>query len=194
MPRGDAQDIQRAASRERRSDTELIRACLDHDRQAWDELVRRYERLVYSVPRRLGLPQDLIDDTFQETFVVLLRQLPSLERQQALPQWLITTARRVGLRLAERSRRTISLDVDVANESVVLAAEREELRERVSRAIARLEPGCRDLLLALTRSDHASYAQIAAQLGMPLGSIGPKRARCLGRLMRLLKREGATEA
>src|SRR5262245_58224195 len=110
MTRGGAKDVHSSSSG--KDDAELIRACITGDQRAWEMLVKRHERLVYSVPRRLGLSNDLIDDVFQETFVVLLRQLPSLQHHQALPQWLITTARRIAIRLVQRLRRATKVDVD----------------------------------------------------------------------------------
>lgn len=175
------------------ADSELIRRCRQGDQQAWTRLIQRYERLVYSVPRRLGMSPEIVDETFQEVWTVLLRRLSSLQHEQALPQWLITTARRIALRAAQRARahgaiveRSPSFERVAAPDTERDFVERAEQGFQVADALERLEPGCRDLLIALTRSDETSYAQIARQLGMPIGSIGPKRARCLERLLVLL--------
>ncbi len=176
------------------TDSELIRRCRQGDQHAWTRLIQRYERLVYSVPRRLGMSPEIVDETFQEVWGVLLRRIGSLQHEQALPQWLITTARRIALRLAQRTRsRSSTLDrltdrgdagcVAMPDEEFV---ERAERGHQVAAAMDRIDPACRELLVALMRSDETSYAQIARQLGMPIGSIGPKRARCLERLLQLL--------
>lgn len=175
------------------ADSELIRRCRQGDQQAWTRLIQRYERLVYSVPRRLGMSPEIVDETFQEVWAVLLRRLSSLQHEQALPQWLITTARRIALRAAQRARargaiveRSPAFERIAAPDAEREFVERAEQGLQVADALDRLDPGCRDLLVALTRSDETSYAQIARQLGMPIGSIGPKRARCLERLLVLL--------
>jgi RNA polymerase sigma factor (sigma-70 family) len=145
------------------------------------------------------MSQEIVDETFQEVWTVLLRRLGSLQHEQALPQWLITTARRIALRAAQRARR---LDARRSEELPDQAhygngdlrggdrgdhfVERVERSHQVADALDRLDPGCRELLVALTRSDETSYAQISRQLGMPIGSIGPKRARCLERLLQFL--------
>lgn len=179
------------------TDAELIRRCRAGDQHAWTRLIQRYERLVYSVPRRLGMSQEIVDETFQEVWTVLLRRLGSLQHEQALPQWLITTARRIALRAAQRARRLDARRSDELPEQAERGAgpsidgeqtfvERAERARQVADAMDRLDPACRELLMALTRSDETSYAQISRQLGMPIGSIGPKRARCLERLLQYL--------
>jgi RNA polymerase sigma factor (sigma-70 family) len=175
------------------TDSELISRCRSGDQRAWSMLIERYERLVYSVPRRLGVSAEIADETFQEVWAVLLRRLGTLQHEQALPQWLITTARRIALRAAHRARsRTMhsleAIEVAGAHDESSEAAfvERVERAQQVADALDRLDAPCRDLLVALTRGELSSYAEIARQTGMPIGSIGPKRARCLARLVRLL--------
>ena len=85
-------------------DPALIQACLDGSEAAWSALVMRYERLVYSVPSRLGLDEQSCEDVFQETFCILVRQLPSLRNRRGLPKWLITTAQRVARDIRSRQR------------------------------------------------------------------------------------------
>src|SRR5262245_35054147 len=135
---GGAKDVRNSSS-SAKGDAELIRACIAGDQRAWEALVKRHERLVYSVPRRLGLSNDLIDDVFQETFVVLLRQLPSLQHHQALPQWLITTARRIAIRLAQRQRRSTTLSVDERSMSATEMLEQHERLEGVLEALEQLD-------------------------------------------------------
>ena len=77
-----------------RSDAELIDACLGGDQQAWHELVTRFSRLVYSIPRRKGFSADDSDDVFQNVFTIVYRQLPNLRQYQSLPAWLITITQR----------------------------------------------------------------------------------------------------
>lgn len=179
-------------------ESELVQACVAGDQRAWRELVERYGPLVHAVSRRLGLPDDLVEDAFQETFTILLRQLPRLERPEGLVNWLATTARRVGMRLAERRRRharhagnAVSVGPASIDDPTL---ERLELVQRVMLALNSLGERCRDLLLALTRPAAPSYGAIAEELRMPIGSIGPTRARCLARLMELVGIDGAPSA
>lgn len=174
-------------------DRDLIRACLAKDQRAWTTLVKKYERLVYAIPRRLGMPNEVVEDTFQEVFAILVRSLPSLQHEAALPQWLATTTRRVAMRLVQRHRKQQLLRPGAEEEDPREASERWEAIAKVSEAIQLLEPSCRDLLMALTRDSETSYAEIAAQLSIPIGSIGPRRARCLTKLLRHLRAAGAGE-
>lgn len=176
------------------TDAELVEACLQGDQLAWAELVRRYERLVYSIPRRQGLDGSAADDVFQETFAALVRQLEGLRNRSGLAKWLITTARRIAMRTkADRTQRAGS-----APESVVQVADQSvaawEHRARVNAALRELGGRCEELLLALHRgADTPAYDVIARQLGIPRGSIGPTRARCLEKLLELLGGDGADD-
>jgi DNA-directed RNA polymerase specialized sigma24 family protein len=93
-----------------RSDSELIEACLRRDAQAWQELVARYSRLVYSIPRRKGLTPEDADDVFQNVFTIIYLQLPKLREHQALPAWIITITQRQCYRLRSRVQQEVELD------------------------------------------------------------------------------------
>jgi RNA polymerase sigma factor (sigma-70 family) len=180
------------------SDAQLIARCLQHDEDAWAELVTRYERLVYTVPIRYGLPSELAGEVFQQVFVTLLEKLPQIEQPDRIAAWLVTTARREAWRVARRNQ-SLSLDVlsaDHGDGGVALAAddplpdeqfERLERHAQVRAQLRLLDERCQQLL-TLLYFDHAqpSYADIAAQLGLREGSIGPTRARCLKKLQVLL--------
>ena len=96
-------------SRMAQSDEELLRACRRGDEAAWEALVRRYQRLVYAVPRRAGLDEDAAADVFQDVFATLLENAESIEQPSRLHAWLVTTARRKTWLAIKRSRRTQSL-------------------------------------------------------------------------------------
>lgn len=172
----------------------LLGRCRHSDGAAWRSLVTRFEPLVYSVPRRFGLDGDDAADVFGATFSSLLRSLDRIESAQALPRWLAVTAARESLRRirAKGGDRFVSLDEAVAWEEATaerdaIAAER---AESLHAAVEELPDRCRLLLRALYFEDEAEYAAISARLGMPLGAIGPTRARCLEKLRVLLLREG----
>ena len=99
-------------------DPALVAACLAGDGRAWEAVVDRYGRLVYSIPRRAGLSEADADDVFQAVFVALLRALPGLRDQARLSSWLITTARRESWRVSARVRAGgVELDEAIAEDS-----------------------------------------------------------------------------
>lgn len=177
-----------------RSDPALVQACLAGDERAWEELIDRYGRLVYSIPRRSGLDDADAEDVFQTVFAALLRALPGLRDQTRLSSWLITSARRESWRVSSRVRAGAdALDEAIADraESPLEDIARLEREQAVRTALARLDEKCRGLLTALFLDpDPAGYDAIAARLGMAVGSIGPTRARCFRKLEPLLREAG----
>ncbi|MCB9841108.1 MAG: sigma-70 family RNA polymerase sigma factor [Phycisphaeraceae bacterium] len=175
------------------SDADLVERCLDRRPGAWEELVRRYSALVYSIPRRLGLSQDEAEDVAQSVFASLLTAMESMRDRQTLAKWLITVANRQAWR-SIRSRRnsptpggdTIDAAEQPDDETPDIAAW--ERRQTVREALVRLGGRCQELLTALF-SDQASpdYQEIGRRLGMPIGSIGPTRNRCLQKIMEVLR-------
>jgi RNA polymerase sigma factor (sigma-70 family) len=165
------------------------------DADAWSTLVGKLQGLVYSVPRRYRLDEDDAGDVFMTTFQALHRNLDRIESGRALPRWLATTAARESLRLARIKSRTTS---DVLLEEIVAEedanAEAEAVRAddalRVRRALGQMAARCRDLLSALYTEEDVAYTEISDRLGIPVGAIGPTRARCLEKLRRMLESEG----
>src|SRR5689334_13221029 len=82
-----------AASSLDRSDAELVRQCRDGDQKAWDELVARYQRLIYAIPRRAGLTDEQAADVFQEVFLTLFEKLDEIEQPDRIRSWIVTTAK-----------------------------------------------------------------------------------------------------
>ena len=181
------------AARVFHSDPSLVGACLAGDERAWEELVERYGRLVYAIPRRMGFSAADADDVFQAVFTLLLRHLPRLRDQTRLSSWLITTTRRECWRFGRKAPRHDGLDEAIADDADPPQAEieRGEREQAVRQAMRRLDGRCRDLLVALFLAPAPpAYEALGAQLGMPVGSIGPTRARCLRKLEGLLLEEG----
>ncbi|MEZ4837474.1 MAG: sigma-70 family RNA polymerase sigma factor, partial [Caldilineaceae bacterium] len=85
--------------------TKLVDACLHGDAEAWHELIRRYAKLVHSVPVRYGLAPMEVDDIGQEVFFILTQNLHQIEDPERLPSWLLTTARRATWRMIQKRRR-----------------------------------------------------------------------------------------
>lgn len=180
-----------------RSDRDLILACRKGRTGAWRDLLKKYERLVYSIPLRYGLSREDAADIAQLTFTILIQNLDDLPLDSRLGAWLSTVARRHTWRLLEANRRESARDylesADLAENAVLLgrsdseSIEHWELTEYLQRGLARLGKPCRELLIALYfQPEQPSYADISGQMGIPLGSIGPTRARCLKRLRQRL--------
>lgn len=180
------------------SDAELLAACRQGEAEAWDALVARYERLVYTVPYRYGLSQAEADDVFQSVWFSLLTHLPTLRQPERIAAWLVTTARREcwDRRRGAEHERTYTVDPaelpdpdpwfqTATPEEVV---ERYDNHQNLRNVLRRLEERCRRLLHYLYNDPaQPSYGEIAVRLNMPVGSVGPTRARCLQKLRELLE-------
>jgi RNA polymerase sigma factor (sigma-70 family) len=188
------------------TDADLVRACTRGDKHAWETLVRRYERLVFSVARRSGLDEDAAADVFQRVFVSLVEHLDTLQQPDRLSAWLVTSAKRETWRTSRRAaaQRAVQApeeqaahvpDTDATAEDEVVRLEEQDL---VRRAVECLDGRCRDLLQLMFYSEQPlSYAEIAARLGIAEGSIGPIRGRCLERLrhqIEVLRQQPITSA
>lgn len=171
-----------------RSDPALVQNCLDGDQTAWKELVDRYGRLIYSIPRRYGLSESDSEDVFQDVFSVVHRQLKSLRDQTRLSAWLITITHRQTLRLLRRSPKDESIEdkESLADEPALEDVHRWEKRQLLHEAISQMDPRCQELLAALMQESGPNYEDLARRLGMALGSIGPTRARCFKKLEAIL--------
>jgi RNA polymerase sigma factor (sigma-70 family) len=169
--------------------SDLVVRAKDGDGSAWNDLVRRYAPLVWAICRRFGLGEADCADVTQGVWLGLVEALPQLREPAALPGWLATTTRRECLRIAKLARNRQSrerTDVgDVADGDLPGVDHRllvEELNAVLRTAFAQLEPHCQQLLVLLMQTPQVPYAEISARLGMPQGSIGPTRSRCLAKL------------
>jgi RNA polymerase sigma factor (sigma-70 family) len=183
-------------------DEQLLAACRRGDEGAWEALVLRYQRLIYAIPRRAGLDEDAAAEIFQEVFTTLLESIETIEQPSRLQAWLVTTAKRKTWRMIGRSKalRPFSSDEGEADEMYDLADEgllpdealaRLEEQHLVRAALADLGGRCQTLLQMLFYApEPPPYSEIAAALGTSEGSIGPTRARCLKKLLDVLKKKG----
>lgn len=180
-----------------RSDRDLILACRKGRAGAWRDLLGKYERLVYSIPLRHGLSRHDAADISQLTFTILIQNLDTLPEDSRLGAWLSTVARRHTWRLMEHNRRESASEhlegVDLKSSAVLFGRsdsetiEHWELSEYLDHGLSQLGEPCQGLLRALYfQPKRPSYAEISEQFGLPLGSIGPTRARCLKRLRKKL--------
>jgi RNA polymerase sigma factor (sigma-70 family) len=163
----------------------LVDRCSRGDQAAWRSLVDRYAGVVYAVARRHRLPPDLCDDVAQATFTALARGIGSLQASEALTAWLTTTAKRECWRIARRREDRFTPEPHAVSSDTAL--ESLERHQRLREALDAIGDRCRDLLRALFfETDRPDYALIADRLAIPVGSIGPTRARCLAKLAGIL--------
>jgi RNA polymerase sigma factor (sigma-70 family) len=180
------------------TDEELVQASRRGDETAWEAIVYKYQKLLYSIPLRAGLSRDLAADVLQDVFTTLFEKLETLEKPEFLRAWLVTTAQHKTIHLIQRETRGRPKSIDqiennvyfevldpkpLADESL-LQLEREK---QIETALGAIDARCRRLLsLLYLEQNPAPYAEIAQMLDIPLGSIGPTRARCLEKLIKLL--------
>jgi RNA polymerase sigma factor (sigma-70 family) len=155
---------------------------------AWQEIVKRYCPLVFSVCHNLGITGADADDVCGDVWLRLVANLIRIREPEALPGWLATTARRECLRLLRDKHRQVPFDGELG-EATEPAADTsllvEERREAIRSAVAKLSERDQDLLTMLFADPPASYSEISASLGIPIGAIGPTRQRCLVRARRI---------
>ena len=172
---------------------QLVRRAAAGESWAWERLVDQYSRLVWAITRDFKLAESDAADVAQVTWLRLLENIHKIENPDRVGSWLAATARNECLRcLANRKRVVLAEDEDVlqsgaapepeVDEGLLLAERSEMVRE----AMGRLPWRWRRMLELLMADPPASYAEISDQLGLPVGSIGPTRSRCLARLRALL--------
>lgn len=168
-------------------DPDLIQACLDGQEEAWTALVERYSRLIYTIPLRFGMHKQVADEIFQETCLIMLEKLDTLQDRERLSSWIITVARRACIQRWRRNDRVQLVEIhethSVSHTDLDVGMVQIEQQHIIERAMARLNPRCQELLTALF-FDHPpkTYEEITEQMNIALGSIGPTRSRCLKKL------------
>lgn len=173
---------------------ELVRRAAAGDRSAWAALVDQYSRLIWAMTRDFRLAESDAADVVQSTWLRLLEHITRIEHPDRVASWLATTARHECLRHLAASKRVLLVDDDdgfetgAANQPDVddrlLADER---AQAVREAVSKLPSRSQRLLELLMADPPVSYLEISDQLGLPIGSIGPTRGRCLARLRVLLQ-------
>lgn len=176
-------------------ETELVQACLAGRAEAWRRLLDRYDAVIHAIPRRFGLDAEDAAEVYQAVCLALFRGLPRLRAAAGLTRWVLVTTRRQSRDLARKRRREApASDEDllarVPDRGPSAAALYEELSDRVAlrAAVEKLPPRCRELITALYLDpEPLAYKDIARKFGIPEGTIGPTRMRCLARLKRLVE-------
>jgi RNA polymerase sigma factor (sigma-70 family) len=167
----------------------LVTRAAGSDQGAWDEILERYAPLVWSICTGFRLSNHDVEDVAQNVWLLLVGQLGTLREPAALPGWLATTTRRECLRVVTAGRKSERLGTeldeaaqfvaDTVVDEVILVAER---NAALRAAFAELPLRCQQLLSMLLRDPPRPYGTISTTLDIPIGSIGPQRARCLGRM------------
>ena len=176
-----------------RDDSELIKACLGGSEFAWKELVDRYARLVYSIALRYNLSSADADDVFQDVFTIVYRRLSTLRDQKLMAAWLIQITHHECQHLRRKNPNHAELPETLVDGKTPPQEEIEIMERRflVRLAINKLEAPYRDLLTALfLETPTPSYEELAHRLKIPIGSIGPTRARSFKKLQMLLGEMG----
>jgi len=178
------------------TDSELVSLCLKGDSRAWEALITRYRRLIYSIPVRFGFTTSDASDVFQSVCLKLIEHLHELKDDTKVSAWLITTTTRQCIHVKGQRIREPGTDEDLEeppdpSENLEEIRVQIEEQQQVRDAVEQLPDRCRqliDLLYFDTRSP--SYEEVSQILGIPVPSIGPTRARCLDKLKTILRRRG----
>lgn len=173
----------------------LLLAARAGKREALEAIAVELTPLLWHVVRAQGLDREAAQDTVQCTWLKLLSRLDEIDSPLALTAWLVTTARREAWRVRSAQRTEHPVDSNDMTEIRDLRPTPEEdvlLDERhraVWQAVHRLPQRCQELLRVVAFVHRPDYDAVAAALGMPRGSIGPTRGRCLAKLRNLLENE-----
>jgi RNA polymerase sigma factor (sigma-70 family) len=179
-------------NRMKRTDAEIWTDLLSGHSNAWNELIDKYQSLVYAVTTRAGLSMADAADCFQQTFVALYQNRQKISDPTRISAWLVTTAKRESIRLGRQSNSVRELEPgkEQADDSPL----QDEQMEKVERqallevALRQLDDRCQSLLKALFFApEELSYEQIAKSVGIAFNSLGPIRGRCLQRLRKLIE-------
>lgn len=181
-----------------RSDAELIRDCRSGSQTAWDELVARYQRLIFAIPRRAGLSDEQSADVFQDVFLTLFEKLDEIQQPEKIRSWIVTTAKFKTWATVRGSKGMYSPESDeemereMANiadaaplaDDMLIELEQQHL---IRTALKLLEERCQKIISMLyLRQSPAAYSEVAAEIGVGETSISPMRSRCLKKLEKLL--------
>jgi RNA polymerase sigma factor (sigma-70 family) len=183
-----------------KTDAELISACRRGDDAAWNELVDRYQRLIFTVPRRAGLSEEHSADILQEVFLTLFEKLDEIEQPEKIRSWIVTVAKFKTWDAVRREKRFYTLgteeeiEAEMANlpdtlpiaDAVLIELEEQHL---IRTALMEMEERCRKIISMIYLQDSAAtYAEVAREIGVGETSISPLRARCLKKLAKILEK------
>jgi len=170
----------------------LVGAARDGSEEAVGQIVAELSPLLWQVARAAGLSAGDAEDVLQTVWLRLIANLGDIHTSAALTAWLVTTTRREAWRVRAAGRKRVPADEDWlaaipdhgpgAEDLAIMADQRRELWE----ALGHLSGRCQEILRIVAFVSRPDYDVVAAQLGIPRGSIGPTRGRCLAKLRALL--------
>lgn len=171
--------------------------------EAMSEFVREATPMLWRAVRAQGVPRETADDVVQQTWAALVAHAETITEPRATLKWLLVTARRAAWEAVRKGRaeeqRRAELPDDAAETSATLpdtapGPEAEVLRDERDRllwgALRELPERCQELLRLVSLADRPDYRSISAAIGMPVGSIGATRGRCLAKLRAALAEQG----
>ncbi|MEZ5308291.1 MAG: sigma-70 family RNA polymerase sigma factor [Pyrinomonadaceae bacterium] len=181
-----------------KDDAALIKRCRKGDETAWNDLVDRYQRLVFAIPRRAGLSESQAADILQEVFLTLFEKLDEIENPERVRSWLVTTAKFKTWGSVRKDKGFYSPETEeemeyemasvadaapLADESLVVLEQQHLIRT----ALSRMEERCQTILSMIYLTEPSrSYAEVAEAIGVGATSISPLRTRCLKKLEKIL--------
>ncbi len=183
-----------------RSDAALVKRCQGSDPDAWDELVNRYQRLIYAIPRRAGLTEEQAADIFQEVFLTLLEKINDIEQPDRIRSWLVTTSKFKTWAVVRGNKGIYSPATEEEMDAEMVAITDKtpladdmliELEEQhlIRTALKELETRCQQILSMIYLTEPAAtYLEVAAVIGVGETSISPLRSRCLKKLEKVLNK------
>ncbi|TWF74469.1 RNA polymerase sigma factor (sigma-70 family) [Pseudonocardia hierapolitana] len=166
---------------------QLLRSAGGGDERAWAEIVERYRGLVSAVVRSYRLQDADAHDAEQRTWLRLVEHRDSLRDPERLGGWLATTASRECLRMLRESRAVVTDELDAVPDPNRAVEDRVVDADTVSRLwgiVAALPPRGRTIMMELFAEEPRPYAEVARATGIPIGSLGPSRARLVERVRR----------
>ena len=173
---------------------QLVQHAVEGDRWAWERLVDQYSRLIWAITRDFKLVESDAADVVQVTWLRLLEHIHQIENHDRVGSWLASTARNECLRHLSARKRVVLAEDDIVLDGAAVSEPEVDARllsaERslmVREALTHLPWRWQRMLELLMADPPASYAEISDQLGLPIGSIGPTRSRCLAQLRMLLR-------
>lgn len=165
--------------------SKLISAAIDGDQAAWNQIVDDFNDMVWSVVRSFRLSDSDSRDAAQMTWLRAVESLSNIREPDRFGLWLATTARRECLRLLDRRNRAVPTDAVAGFRRLVVPGDiqtdhiNRQDAQRLIDAMATMSPDCQALLRLVLLDPPMSYAEIGAALDLPVGTIGPRRQRCL---------------
>jgi RNA polymerase sigma factor (sigma-70 family) len=178
-------------------DPELVGLCLNGDSKAWEALILRYRRLIYSIPVKFNFTTADASDVFQAVCLKLIEHLHELKDESKVSAWLITTTTRQCIHVRSQRMRESSHEDDFEEPADDEAVNVEDIQiqtqeqQTVRNAVNKLPDRCRRLLeLLYFETTNPTYEQIGKLMNMPVASIGPTRARCLEKLRTVFRQRG----